>query len=580
MLCQLCSFEVTQEKLGRKRMHYKAIKAMAPQDELWQGENWPYFVAAVVAVPEVVKLLASLLQRSRIGSPVPEELADIYDQEENDTSLSYTLAKSTFGLWHTLVKMVIFFGFWLLGGFPAIDHVCLQLHLSEISTGVVYILLLMALDQVIDIPWDIYHTFVLEEKFGFNKTTVATFIRDRVKAAVLALLLGAPVLAVVLWFLSSFGTGAWLWVFIFVSSVQVILLFLMPVLILPLFMEMIPLPDGQAIITEEAGEDGKVLPPFLSGRVFYAANAGTYATRDRRFPGATVGDQLEMVQRDGSWVIAACTDSQPAAIHAKSGFEGQLNAGARLTFKLSEEIKQLAQEGQASADPLVPRGPADTVTAVCVDAGLLRSSLLKLANQLGYYGANIYVIDGSARSSHSNAFCTGFGRFRRICLFDTLLPLMSEGEILAVLGHEIGHDRLYHVHTMLVMSLAYFFVMMYALGHFLVSPALSAAFFTEPKVYLSVVFFTIIWEPVDFPMSVLMKMFSRFNEYQADRYSVAANRQYGRFLGDALKKMMRKSKVNLTPHPFHVFLNNSHPPLDDRLKAIRDYYGKYYNERM
>ena len=557
---------------------------MIPHDELWQGENWPYIVATAVAVPEVIKLLASLLQRSRIGSPVPEELAGIYDQEENETSLSYSLAKSSFGLWHTLVKMVIFFGFWLLGGFPALDHICVNLHLSETFTGVVYIMLLMTLDQVTDIPWDIYHTFVLEEKFGFNKTTVATFIRDRVKAAVLGLLLGTPVLAVVLWFLGSFGTGAWLWVFTFVSAVQVLLLFLMPVLLLPLFMEMIPLPDGQAIITEETGEDGKALPPFLSGRVFYAAKSGTYTTRDRRFTGAAVGDQLELVQRGNSWVISAVNDGEPAEsadkIHATSSYEGEPNAGARLTFQLSEEIKQLAaKEGKAS-DPLVPKSPANMVTAVCVDAGSLKTSLLTLANQLGYYGANIYVIDGSARSSHSNAFCTGFGRFRRICLFDTLLPLMSEGEVLAVLGHEIGHDRMYHVHTTLVMSLLYFFVMMYALGHFLASPALSAAFFTEPKVYLSVVFFSIIWEPVDFPMSVLMKIISRLNEYQADRYSVAANRQYGKCLGDALKKMMRKSKVNLTPHPFHVFLNNSHPPLDARLKAIRDYHGKCYNESM
>ncbi|CAK9088348.1 CAAX prenyl protease 1 (A-factor-converting enzyme) (Prenyl protein-specific endoprotease 1) (PPSEP 1) [Durusdinium trenchii] len=550
-----------------------------------EGEHWPYLVAAIVALPELVKFTASLLQRSRIGSPVPEELAGIYDQEESETALRYSFAKSTFGLCHTMVDLVVFFGFWLLGGFPLLDQFCGRLHLSTVWTGVVYIMLLMGLSQAMYLPWDIYFTFVLEEKFGFNKTTVATFIRDRVKAGLLAVLLGIPILAVVLWFLSSFGTGAWLWVWIFVSSVQVLLLFLMPVLLLPLFMEMIPLPDGQAIITEEAGEDGKALPPFLSGRVFYAKNDSAYATRDRRFTGAKVGDGLAVLPFvGGSWVISSGNGEKVETVHATSSEKGtQIAAGTRITFQLSEEVKQLALqgvEGQASGDPLVPAA-ANTVTAVCVNAGSLRTSLLSLANRLGYHGASIYVIDGSARSAHSNAFCTGFGSFRRICLFDTLLPLLSEDEILAVLGHEIGHDRMYHVHSMLVMSLAYFFVMMYALGHFLSSPALSAAFLApEPKVYLMVIFFSIVWEPVDFFINLLMKVLSRFNEYQADRYSVAADKKYARLLGDSLKKMMRKSKVNLTPHPFHVFLNNSHPELDARLKAIRNYHEKHYNERM
>ncbi|CAJ1329505.1 unnamed protein product [Effrenium voratum] len=548
-------------------------------ETFWQGANWPFLVAAAVAVPEIVKFVASLLQRSRIGSPVPEELKGIYDEEENDTSLRYSIAKSTFGLWHTFFSAGVFFGFWLLGGFPCLDGFCCGLELSEVSTGVVYITLLMGLQQALDIPWDLYFTFVLEEKFGFNKTTAATFAKDRVKGVLLYLLLGVPVLAVVLWFLGSFGTGAWFWVWSFITAVQVIMLILLPVLILPLFMEMIPLPDGQAIILEDVGAD-QALPPFLSGRVFYAdeplQNEKAWTTRDRRFAGAKVGEQLVLRRKDGSWVICSAR-GEDVQIYATANGAGSF-ADGKLSFQITEEAKKLveAKQGQASSDPLVPRA-ATTVNAACVEAGSLRRSLLEMADSLGYKGASIFVIDGSARSSHSNAFCTGFGSFRRICLFDTLLPIMSEGEILAVLGHEIGHDRLYHVHTRLISQILYLFVMLYVLGNFLLSPALSAAFFAQPKVYLGVVFFSIIWEPVDFPLSVLMQLLSRSHEYQADRFSVRAGRENSRLLGEALKKLMKKSKVNLTPHPFHVFLNNSHPPLDTRLQAIRDYHEKYYS---
>merc|ERR1719313_3000389 len=100
----------------------------------------------------------------------------------------------------------------------------------------------------------------------------------------------------------------------------------------------------------------------------------------------------------------------------------------------------------------------DSLSTICVDIGSLRQRLLDLAERLGYQGASIFVIDGSSRSAHSNAFCTGFGKFRRICLFDTLLPVMEECETIAILAHEIGHDRLFHVHTQLVISIAYLFV--------------------------------------------------------------------------------------------------------------------------
>merc|ERR1712217_601370 len=184
-------------------------------------------------------------------------------------------------------------------------------------------------------------------------------------------------------------------------------------------------------------------------------------------------------------------------------------------------------------------------------------------------GANIFVIDGSTRSAHSNAFCMGFGKFRRICLFDTLLPMLEEEEIIAVLGHEIGHDRLFHVHTSLVIGIIHSFVMFWAMGQFLTSTIISNAFFvTEPKVYLGIILFSVVWGVVDFVFSIPMTIQSRSNEYAADRYSIDADKSFAKGLGDGLKKLMKRSKANLTPHPFFAFLTYSHPPLDVRLQAI------------
>jgi len=212
-----------------------------------------------------------------------------------------------------------------------------------------------------------------------------------------------------------------------------------------------------------------------------------------------------------------------------------------------------------------------------VDVGSLHSKIQALAERLGYRGASVFVIDGSSRSGHSNAFCTGFGSMRRICLFDTLLPLMSEGEILAVLGHEIGHDRLYHVHTRLVIGFLQYFLMLFALGRFLASRAISSAFFVpEPKVYVGVVLFSIVWSVVEFAFAIPSTVQSRMHEFAADRYSIDADESFGPLLASALKKLIRKSKVNLTPHPVTVFLTYSHPPLDARLKAIREHHALRY----
>jgi len=527
-------------------------------------------------------MISSLLQRSRIGSPIPQELEGIYDETDYAESNRYSKAKSTVGLLNELFDLVVFFAFWFLHGFPWLDNICSGFGYGQVVTGLIFVGITGLASSIMDLPWEIYQTFVLEEKFGFNKTTPCTFVKDRLKALVLMIVMGAPLLAVVFWFFIATGSLGWLWVFLTMTTFQIVLLFLMPVLILPLFMEMIPLPEGLAIVTGEIEKEPGLA--FLATRVFYAHDSecngkAAWITRDRRFLGMSAGATLsiswsEAAGADGvpGWSIAEGEPGSGGKVYAMCDSMETPQSGVDVTWKLTKDATDARTNN--TQDPLLKQ---DEITSTCTDVGSLRSKLLALADRLGYKGANIFVIDGSSRSAHSNAFCTGFGRFRRICLFDTLLPLMQEQEIIAVLGHEIGHDRLYHVHTQLVLGIAYSFVMLYAMGQFLTSPTIASAFFVSvPKVYLGITFFSKVWSVIDFAVSIPLTILSRSNEFAADRYSIDADADYAACLGNGLKKLTKKSKANLTPHPFYAFLTYSHPPLDIRLKAIREYAEAVY----
>lgn len=550
--------------------------------------KWPIIVAIVVLVPEVISIVATLLQRSRIGSPIPQELEGIYDEKDYAESNRYTKAKSTFGLIHDAFELTVFFAFWFLHGFPWLDNICAGFGHGQIVTGLIFVGITGLASTILGLPWSIYRTFVLEESFGFNKTTPCTFVKDRLKGLALSLVLGIPLLSLILWFFIATGSLGWLWVFLTTTTFQIVLLFLMPVLIMPLFMQMIPLPEGLALVTSEIEKEPGL--SFLSTRVFYSHDSecngkAAWLTRDRRFAGMSTGATLSISWSDAAggdgapgWTIAEGEPGNGGTVYAICSAMDMPQSGVDMTWKLCDAAIDAGKAGKTEngngSQALLLK---DGITSSCTDVGSLRSKLLTLADKLGYKGANIFVIDGSSRSAHSNAFCTGFGKFRRICLFDTLLPLMEEQEIIAVLGHEIGHDRLYHVHTRLVIAITYSFVMLYVMGQFLISPTIASAFFvSEPKVYLGMVFFSKVWSVIDFAVSIPMTILSRSNEFAADRYSVDADPSYAVSLGDGLKKLVKKSKANLTPHPFYAFLTYSHPPLDIRLQAIREYAQKVY----
>jgi STE24 endopeptidase len=177
-------------------------------------------------------------------------------------------------------------------------------------------------------------------------------------------------------------------------------------------------------------------------------------------------------------------------------------------------------------------------------------------------------MDGSRRSSKSNAFFTGFGRNKHIALFDTLMANHSVSELIAILAHEIGHFKKKHVIQGMIASILHAGILFFLLSLFLGNGKLFQAFSMEHvSMYAGLVFFGLLYTPVELVLSLLLNLLSRHNEYQADRFA-AQTIPKPEMMTSALKTLAAHNLSNLRPHPFHVFLNYSHPPLLERVRAI------------
>lgn len=200
--------------------------------------------------------------------------------------------------------------------------------------------------------------------------------------------------------------------------------------------------------------------------------------------------------------------------------------------------------------------------------GELRNRILSYADRVEFPLRNVFVMDGSKRSSKGNAFFTGFGRNKRVVLLDTLVDRHDEEEIVAVIAHEVGHYKKRHIIQGLVMSILHTGFTLFLLSLVLSSPALFEAFFvTQPSVHAGLVFFGLLFSPVELALSVAVNALSRKNEFEADHFAVTTtgDRQA---LAEGLKRLSKDSLSNLTPHPFYVWLHYSHPPLARRISAI------------
>ncbi|MFO7753513.1 MAG: M48 family metallopeptidase [Desulfobacteraceae bacterium] len=379
---------------------------------------------------------------------VPEEFKGFCNDEQYRRSGEYLRETTKFGILYSGFTLFIIVAFWFLKGFVILDSAVRSWGFSPVVTGLFYMGILLILKFIIDLPFSAYSTFAIEEKFGFNKTTLKVFITDKVKSMILSIIIGAPFLFSILLFFEHTGRNAW-WICWFVSTLFIIAVqFIVPTWILPLFNKFTPLESGELSRTVKAYAD---------------------------------------------------------SIH----------------FSVS----------------------------------------------------NIFVMDGSRRSTKSNAFFTGFGKNRRIVLFDTLVNNHSINELLAILAHEMGHYKKRHLLKNMVAGILQAGAIFFLMSLIIHEKALFEAFFMENmSVYAGLIFFGLLYSPIDLILSVLMQISSRRDEFEADRFAVQTG-DHAPHLINALKKLSVSNLSNLTPHPFHVFLNYSHPPVLDRISRLKSFRG-------
>lgn len=413
--------------------------------------NW-FFVCIIVALVGnfVITAWADWLNLNALDPVLPEGFADVYEADAYAKSQCYTREKTRFGLVASAFDLVVLLLFWQAGGFNWLDLAVRGLNFGPVVRGILYLGVLLGAKTLLSIPFSAYGTFVLEEKYGFNRTTLRTFFLDMVKGLLLTVILGGPLLAALLFFFEWAGGMAWLYAWAVTTAFIIIVQFVAPTWIMPLFNTFTPLADGE-----------------------------------------------------------------------------------------------------------------------------LRGRIMDYAKSVGFAVENVFVIDGSKRSSKSNAFFTGFGRHKRIALFDTLIARHSVPELVGILAHEIGHYKKRHILQGMVIGILHLGFMLYLLSLALGSPGLFAAFgMSHQSVYGGLVFFGMLLTPLELVLSVLMNRLSRHNEFEADRFALQTTGR-GDDLVSALKKLSVHNLANLTPHPVYVALHYSHPPLMSRIAAIRASSGTH-----
>ncbi len=400
-------------------------------------------ILATLLVDFALNVLADRLNLKNLRTVLPKSFEDIYDADRYRQSQQYLRAHTRFGWFASVFNLTVLLVFWFAKGFALLDAWVRALALGPILNGLIYIGILILMKGLLSLPLGIYSTFIIEARFGFNKTTPATYILDLLKGLLLAVLLGVPLLAAILAFFEYGGPHAWWFCWIGVTLYMLTVQFIAPTWIMPLFNKFTPLEDGE-----------------------------------------------------------------------------------------------------------------------------LKSAILKYAKGIEFPLENVYQMDGSRRSTKSNAFFTGFGRHKRIVLFDTLIKQHTVRELVAILAHEMGHYKKKHIRQSLILGILQTGLMLFLLAQFITYQGLFDAFYMpQQSVYAGMLFFAMLYAPIDFFSGILMQLRSRRNETAADQFA-AETTQDPESMVSALKKLSIHNLSNLTPHPFYVFLNYSHPPVLQRIQML------------
>jgi len=374
---------------------------------------------------------------------LPEELSGIFDPEEYERSQLYKRDNTRFSFISSSLSLVVMLLAFFLGGFGWLDRLISPITDSYIIHVLLFFGALALVSDILTTPFSVYNTFVLEERYGFNRTTVKTFILDKVKGLFLGAIIGGGLLALITWIFMLTGPWFWLVVLGVVTLFSLFMIMFYSNLIVPLFNKQKPLEDGS-----------------------------------------------------------------------------------------------------------------------------LRKKIEDFSETAGFKLDNIYVMDGSKRSSKANAYFTGLGPKKRIVLFDTLIADLEEEEIVGVLAHEVGHYKKKHTTSGFVLSTIQSAITFYLFSLFVGMDSFAVALGGEAaSFHLGLIAFGILYSPISMLIGIGTNLFSRYNEYQADRY--AREKYDASKLISSLKKLSKNNLSNLTPHPAYVFFHYSHPPLLQRIRALR-----------
>jgi len=396
----------------------------------------------IIGVEFVFDKVLEILNYKKLDTKLPDQVRGIYDEKKYIQSIQYNKENARFGFLTSSISFLVIVTLISTGFFGAFDSLIRNYVENQLFVSLAFFGILYFVSDILTTPFAIYDTFVIEEKYGFNKTTPRTFFIDKLKGYLLSIILGGGILLVLLVLINRMGNNFWIYFWIVITAFTLFMNMFYTTLIVPLFNKLVPLEEG---------------------------------------------DLKKAIQ----------------------------NYSKNVNFPLDK----------------------------------------------------IFVMDGSKRSTKANAYFSGFGKKKKIVLFDTLINNHSQEELVAVLAHEVGHYKKKHVIQSIITSIFQTGIILYIMSLMIFNPVLSQAFGGEQmSIHLNLIAFFILFSPISTITGIIMNMISRKNEYQADTF--AGETYQATPLQDALKKLSTNNLGNLTPHPLYVFVNYSHPPLLSRLKAL------------
>lgn len=402
-----------------------------------------YILIAIIVINFIVDSILVALNAKHFNDKIPQELSDVYDASEYKKSQAYKKTNYQFSKITSVFSLFLTLAFFFLDGFKFVDDFARSYTDNPILVALIFFGIIMIGSDILTTPFAYYKTFVIEEKFEFNKSTKKTFWLDKLKGWLMTIIIGGGIIALIIWFYQVTGNNFWIYAWILVAVFSLFMNMFYAKLIVPLFNKQTPLEDGE-----------------------------------------------------------------------------------------------------------------------------LKSAINKYAATVGFTLENIFVIDGSKRSTKANAYFSGFGSQKRITLFDTLINDLETEEIVAVLAHEVGHYKKKHIVFNLLTSILLTGLTLFILSLFISSPVLSEALnISTPSFHIGLIVFGVLYSPISEITGLFMNYMSRKFEYQADNF--AKETFAGEPLITSLKKLSKNSLSNLTPHKATVFMHYSHPTLLQRVQNLK-----------